>query len=135
MDSAVNNPDDNTTLDRITKLEERVSELTGLLQSLAVAAQFSDDEPFEAVCVQHMITGQQRSAIQMQIAIMRARRKNKSVEHYPETLFPQYPSVVASKTQSFTSLEDMAAALAPVAGSQELAAALLKAYEKRGLGR
>lgn len=135
MVSDAEGTDQDAVLHRIARLEERVSDLTGLLQSLAVSAQLTEDEPFEAACVRHMITGEQRSALQMQIAIMLARKAGKSVDRFPDSLFPQYPTVVASKTQSFASVDDMAVALAPVVGSPELAKILLEAYEKRGLGR
>ncbi|GAA1745430.1 hypothetical protein AB0O14_19275 [Microbacterium foliorum] len=123
-----------SSVERIEKLEERISDLEGLIQSLVVSVQFNSQEPFEAECAKRMITGHKRSALQMQIGIMLRRKNGQDIPRYPDSLFPQYPSVLEATRGEYSTQEEMAKALVPLVGSEETASVLLDAYQQRGLG-
>lgn len=123
-----------SSVERIEKLEERISDLEGLIQSLVVSVQFNSQEPFEAECAKRMITGHKRSALQMQIGIMLRRKNGQDIPHYPDSLFPQYPSVLEATRGEYSTQEEMVKALVPLVGSEETASVLLDAYQQRGLG-
>ncbi|TFH99947.1 hypothetical protein [Micrococcus lylae] len=135
MGSAVTTEDVARLEARVERLEEKLSEAMGLIQSLVVSVEFNDKEPFARECAVHFISGVKQAAVQMQIAIMETRMKGQPVDTYPDTMFGQFPSVVAAKRQEFSSMDDMAESLAPLVGSRELAKKLVVAYRQRGLGQ